>query len=80
MSQTVKVLISPPLLADVLRLPEGSEVVSAGMSADGVYVTLTVAHPAFADAVEEPTAVPHYERSATETEPKVIFIDWGITW
>jgi len=77
----VRIPITPVLLADILRLPKGSDVIGAEMSLDCRYVVLTVEHaelPTVADGELPVTATPHYHRSATETEPKVEFIEWGI--
>lgn len=75
--KTAIVLVTPPLLAQIMRLPEGTRITAAGMDDEG-HITLTVEHEGLID--QPPgiigTALPLYQESERQVND-VEFIEWG---
>ena len=75
-----KIVITPDLLREVLRLPDGVVLSDASMSADGRYISFVAEHaalPVVRDGAM-PMAHPVYRRNFDKSEPSVEFVDWGL--
>lgn len=73
--KAVRILVTPELLAQMMSLPAGSEIVDAQMQE--YYVELTITHPSFPEVNAVTGVIPR----ATPTfiqQPPVVLTDWNI--
>lgn len=77
--RAVRVLISPELICQALRLPEGTSLYEVRMIPGGRWVNALFVRRDFDESLPPyPEARPTFEQSRTETQPAVIFLGWNI--